>query len=231
MNYEMLIAGAIGFASAIGLMFWTLRDYTYPKVEKPFFDDRKVFGLFALGLVLGIGIFSLQTWFDLAAVLVVLSFAVAEELLKLVVLNFPRFQKKLDTSFYGVSFGLGIGSTMSFGAVYLSLVFLQEVSVWSVGTLVLLALQLVFLHGATGATIGIGVARGTPWGFFAQATLVHLVYNLMMIPFYMSEFTYGAVLFVGAAVFLGAYYLYVHYRLLPAVVSEQVSRLVSKSKP
>ena len=42
MNNDMFIAGAIGFAPAILLMFYTLKNYTYPAVERPFFDDRKV---------------------------------------------------------------------------------------------------------------------------------------------------------------------------------------------
>jgi len=224
MNTNLLIAGAIGFASSMALMFWTLRDYTYPKVEKPFFDDRKVFGLFALGLVLGIVIFSVQTYFPLAVVVVALLFALVEELIKLIILNIPKFQKKPDTGFYGLALGLGIGSTVAFGAVYLTLSFIDEINIWAAGTTLVLALQIVFLHGSTGATIGIGVARGSPWGLFAQAALIHLTYNLLMIPFYTSEFTYGAFLFIVAFVFLVSSYLYVHYRLIPAFISELISK-------
>ena len=116
MNNDMLIAGAIGFAPAMILMFWTLRDYTYPKVEKPFFEDKKAFGLFAVGMVLGVAIYAAQSWFPLQVVYVALAFALVEELVKLMILNFPKFQRKLDTSFYGLAIGLGIGSTMGFGA-------------------------------------------------------------------------------------------------------------------
>ncbi|MDH7508083.1 MAG: hypothetical protein QHH00_01635 [Methanomassiliicoccales archaeon] len=230
MNTNLLIAGAIGFASSMALMFWTLRDYTYPRIEKPFFDDRKVFGLFALGLVLGIVIFSAQTYFPLAVVVVALAFALVEELIKLIILNIPKFQKKPDTGFYGLALGFGIGSTIAFGAVYLTLSFIDEINIWAASTTMILALQIVFLHGSTGATIGIGVARGTPWGLFAQAALVHLVYNLMMIPFYMSEFTFGALLFIIAFIFLVSYYLYVHYRLIPDFVFELISKFESRSK-
>ena len=101
MNNAMLIAGAIGFAPAMILMFWTLRDYTYPKVEKPFFEDKKAFGLFAVGMVIGVIIYSAQSWFALDLVLIALLFALVEELVKLMILNFSRFQRKLDTSFYG----------------------------------------------------------------------------------------------------------------------------------
>jgi len=230
MNNDMLIAGAIGFAPAMILMFWTLRDYTYPEVEKPFFEDKKAFGLFAVGMVLGVAIYAAQSWFPLQVVYVALLFAIVEELVKLMILNFPRFQRKLDTSFYGLTIGLGIGSTMGFGAAYVALHFVESVSAWTLLIVVLLAIQLVLLNASTGATIGVGVARGAPWAFFAQATLVHLTYNLLMIPFYTNPDAFGyAGFFVALAILVG-YYIYVHARMLPKVVEDGVSMLVAKSK-
>jgi hypothetical protein len=230
MNNDMLIAGAIGFAPAMILMFWTLRDYTYPRAEKPFFEDKKAFGLFAVGMVLGVAVYAAQSWFPLQIVYVALLFAIVEELVKLMILNFPRFQRRLDTSFYGLTIGLGIGSTMGFGAAYVGLHFVESVSAWTIFVVVLLAIQLVLLNASTGATIGIGVTRGSPWAFFAQATLIHLVYNLLMIPFYTNPDAFGyAGFFVALAILVG-YYLYVHTRMLPKVVEDGVSMLVAKSK-
>jgi hypothetical protein len=159
-----------------------------------------------------------------------LLFAIVEELVKLMILNFPRFQRRLDTSFYGLTIGLGIGSTMGFGAAYVGLHFVESVSAWTIFVVVLLAIQLVLLNASTGATIGIGVTRGSPWAFFAQATLIHLVYNLLMIPFYTNPDAFGyAGFFVALAILVG-YYLYVHTRMLPKVVEDGVSMLVAKSK-
>jgi hypothetical protein len=230
MNNDMLIAGAIGFAPAMILMFWTLRDYTYPKAEKPFFEDKKAFGLFAVGMVLGVAVYAAQSWFPLQIVYVALLFAIVEELVKLMILNFPRFQKRLDTSFYGLTIGLGIGSTMGFGAAYVGLHFVESVSAWTMFVVVLLAIQLVLLNASTGATIGIGVTRGSPWAFFAQATLIHLVYNLLMIPFYTNPDAFGYAGFFVALAILAGYYLYVHTRMLPKVVEDGVSMSVAKSK-
>src|SRR5512136_2170828 len=116
----------VSFGPSMSLLYFTLRDYTYPKVEKPFFDDRKVFAFFALGIVLGMVLFAIETYGQSASseetlVAVVLVFAVFEELMKLIILNFPRFQKKVDTAFYGLSMGLGISATFTFASVYASL--------------------------------------------------------------------------------------------------------------
>ncbi|MDD1773476.1 MAG: hypothetical protein LUQ14_02500 [Methanomassiliicoccales archaeon] len=230
MNNDMLIAGAIGFAPAMILMFWTLRDYTYPKVEKPFFEDKKAFGLFAVGMVLGVAMYAAQSWFPLQVVYVALAFALVEELVKLMILNFPRFQRKLDTSFYGLAIGLGIGSTMGFGAAFVGLHFVESVSAWTMLIVVLLAVQLVLLNASTGATIGVGVTRGAPWAFFAQATLVHISYSLLMILFYMNPDVLGYAGFFAALAVVVGYYIYVHSRMLPKVVEDGISSLVSKSK-
>lgn len=230
MNTEMLIAGAIGFAPALILMFWTLRDYTYPKVEKPFFEDKKAFGLFAVGMVIGVVVFSVQSWFSIELVLVALLFALVEQLVKLMILNFPRFQRKLDTSFYGLTLGLGIGSTMAFGAAYSALQVVSDVSPLTFVMVVLLGVGLVLLHGSTGATIAVGVTRGAPWGFFAQATLIHITYNLIMIPFYVLGDWPRFIFFFVALGAVAAYYAYVHSRMLPGVVKEGISMLVTKTK-
>ncbi|MFP4170026.1 MAG: hypothetical protein ACLFUV_03255 [Methanomassiliicoccales archaeon] len=229
MNTDLLVAGAAGFGPAIIIMYYTLKDYTYPVVERPFFDDRKAFGIFTIGLVIGTVVFAAQTWVSLEVLLVALGFAAMEELLKLVVLNLPRFQGKLDTSFYGLSLGLGMGATMGFGAFYLTIGQVDQLAGGSIVLLSLIGLQFVLLHASTGATIGVGVARGSPWEYFAQAAIVHLGYNLLMIPFYQNQW-YSLVFFALATVILAAYYLHVYRRMIPTLVEEGISSLESGSK-
>jgi len=230
MDYDLLIAGIIGLGPGVALMYWTLRDYTYPKVERPFFDDRKVFLLFAVGLVVGTVLYAIHTWFSFELILVAFGFAMAEVLLKLIVLDLPRFQGKLDTSFYGLSFGLGIGSTIAFGSFYVTANLLGGLTAGTSVVLILMAIQLVLLHASTGATVGIGVARSDPWPYFAQALMIHLAYNLLMIPFFHGEELLAYLLFGLATLILILYYLQVHFRMLPDVVEDHLSRMKSRSK-
>lgn len=221
------IASAVaGFGPSMGLLYYTLRDYTYPKVEKPFFDDRKVFAFFALGIVLGMVLFALETYGQGSSsgetiVAVVLVFAVLEELLKLIILNFPRFQKKVDTSFYGLSMGLGMAATFTFASVYVSLLDLASPTALEIVVYSLLGVQFVLLHGATTATIGIGVARGQVRGYFTQALLTHLSYSLLMIPFFVSTqlvLALAGVVLASAVVIYG--YIRMHTLLLPVLVRD-----------
>jgi len=230
MNYDMFIAGALGFGPAVILMYYTLKDYTYPAVEKPFFEDRKAFGIFAVGLVIGTIIYSIQTWFSMTLLLVALIFAVLEELVKLVILNFPRFQGKLDTSFYGITLGLGIGATMGFGAVYITIGQLGDLTASAWAVLIVIAAQFVLLHGANGMLIGIGVARKMPWPYFAQAVLVHLAYNMLMIPFFTGDELLGYPLFILATIILVLSYYQAWKRFLPDLIRTEVSRFEKRTK-
>jgi hypothetical protein len=182
-----IASGIAGFGPALALLFYTLRQYTFPKVEKPYFDDRKIFAFFALGIVVGMLMFTFEAWGQTISssntlLFLVAGFAVMEELLKLIILNFPRFQRKVDTAFSGVSFGLGIASTFTFASIYSSALAVTNPQPFDFVVLGLLGLQLVLLHGSTTAYIGIGVARGQVKVYFSDALLTHLAYGLLMIP-------------------------------------------------
>jgi hypothetical protein len=229
MNYDMFIAGAIGIGPALALMYWTLKDYTYPAVEKPFFDDRRLFGLLAVGMVLGVGLYAVQQYFPIEMVLYALLFAIIYEIVKLMVLNLKRFSRKLDTPFYGLTIGLGMGAMVAVGYVWSSLITMAiggiSPNLRDYAVLIILAVQLCLLNGATGAIIGVGVTKGQPFGFLANAILVHLAYNLVMIGFYTGPISILGYVCLGVATLIAAYWYYrVHFQVLPALVKEGVSK-------
>ena len=220
-----MMAAALGVGPALVLMFYTLRDYTYPQVERPFFDDRKLFLMLAVGMVIGVVVYVLQSYFDLGFILFALLFAVLEELIKLVILNMPRFSRKLDTSFYGFALGLGIGSTMAFGAVFYTMQ-QSDMDLLAWITVLVLAVQMVLLHASTGALIGTGSARGEMWGYFAQAGLVHIGFNLLMaIPLNFDNIIAAWAGVILATLLVAYYYLQVHRHLLPSVVKDALAAM------
>ncbi len=233
-----VVSAAAGFAPALALLFLTLRKYTYPAVEKPFFDDKKLFAFFALGIVLGMVLFAFEAWGQTASssetlILLILGFAAMECLMKLVILNFPRFQRKVDTAFYGVSMGLGISSTYTFATIYVSALSLETVTAVDMIGFSLLGLQLVLLHGATTAFIGIGVARGEVKPYLAEAMLVHIAYNLFMVPFFMYEVVEPPLNLLGLGV-ASAVVVYAYakvYRLsLPVLIQDSLKGYVKKAR-
>ena len=222
------IAGAvIGFGPAMALMYLTLKDYTWPKAQKPFFDDRKIFMFFALGVVLGMVIFAFESYGKLISssytwLVLVAGFALMEELMKLIILNFPRFQKKVDTAFYGLSMGMGIAATYTFAMVYVFLVDVGVAGPIEFGAAFLLGIMFVLLHGSTTTIIGIGVSRGDVKGYFPEALLIHILFALMYESFFVQLLPqpFNLLGLAGAAAIAGYGYNKVHKLSLPVLIQD-----------
>jgi hypothetical protein len=235
-DFLQLAAGILGFGPAMTLLYFTLRNYTYPKVEKPFFDDRKLFAFFALGVVLGMVIYAFEAWGQLVSssytiILLIMGFALMEELMKLVILNFPRFQKKIDTAFYGLSMGLGISATYTFASVY---VFLNDIGgkpqAADLAVAATLGLLFVLLHGSTTTLIGIGVARGDVNGYFPEALLIHIGFAMMYESFFIEIISppWNSLGLVGAAAIVVYGYRKIHTLSLPVLIQD-AKRLAQKA--
>jgi len=222
-----------GFGPSIALLYYTMSNYTFPKVKEPFFDDSKIFKFFALGIALGMVMFAFESWgrpTGETLVALVVMYAVMEELMKLVILNFPRFQRKVDTAFYGLALGLGIATTYTFASVYVSLLDLEDPGLFEMVAYSLLGLQFVLLHGSTTTMIGVGVVRRDLKGYFSEALLVHLGYNLLMIPFF-TEVEPWNLMGLGAASALVAYAYYrIHTQSLPALIRDAKRLSLKKEK-
>jgi hypothetical protein len=235
MNYIMLLAAAIGIGPALLLMFITFADYTYPKVERPFFDDRKVFSIFTVGLIIGVILATVIGLFDRTSIITIVSIALLVLLVMLVILMLKRFALRLDTAFYGTSLGLGIGAMMAFYNGYQVLAAyetLGESIPWESYIIVMLwAFQLVCINATCGAVIGIGSARGRPWSALGQAVLLLVTYYLLLIPLYELEpDTWTYVTFGLASIFTAYGYYYIHKKALPGVVREALGKMKKGAK-
>ena len=226
MDTGLAIAAVIGLGSALILMYAVLRNYTYPKIEEPFFSDPTLFKLFTLGLFEGTLLFVLYTYlwqfFTVTGLglLVAILFGAIIEFAKLISLNLRRFSGISDTIFYGFGLGLGMGAAMAFGMVYY---WLQgDLDIVSGIMVVLLALQYLLLGAANGVIVGEGVARRRPTEFVLQAVLYSSIFHLMIIPFYMAiDDVWIKYLALIAASALTVYIFYrAVYRRLPKVVDD-----------
>lgn len=226
MDTGLALAALIGLGSALVLMYAVLRNYTYPKIEEPFFSDPTLFKIFTVGLFEGTLLFVLYTYLWQLFTVVGLGFVVAIlfgaiiEFAKLVTLNLKRFSGISDTIFYGFGLGLGLGAAMAFGMVYYWLK--GELDVTSTIMVVMLALQYLLLGAANGVVVGEGVARRKPMEFTLQAVLYSAAFHLIIIPFYMETdviwIKYVALIAASAlAVFI--FYRAI-YRRLPKVVDD-----------
>ena len=235
MDFRVILSGIIGLVPALLLLWFTLRRYDKPYVDMTLFDDRKVFIAFAAGIVFGIAaavVYSLVmrpvdvlSAFFLAALLFVF-----EEMFKFVFLNFKSFLQKPDTPFYGVSLGLGIASSFVLLNVYLQVI--QEVTVIIFALLVIYSVMMSLLHCSTGALIGYGSSRGTPWTYLAEAMIIRFFMAIALLPVLMARifptetwfyWLYAASI-VATLVISAVVYYHVYTSVLPRVLPEVARR-------
>jgi len=179
-----IVLAIAAFGPAFGLMLYTLQDYTFPRVEKPFFDDRKVFMIFILGLVVGmiflfVDVAIAPSINNYTILVVALMVPIFQGMLKLIILNYPKLQRKVDTGFYGLALGLGIAATYAFSRMYFAAIDLESNDVLSIALIAMIGIQIVFIQGATTTIIGIGCARGQKWAYFANAMIYAIGFSLL----------------------------------------------------
>lgn len=239
MEMTMWIAAAIVFVPALLMFYYILRGYTYPAVEHPFFEDAKVFTLFAVGLIEGFFIswFYIR-FFDITNIIIGIAIGIVQVLAILVVLNLKRFHKKSDTVFYGFSLGLGQGVGVAFGVTIflLSIAFLDSgVDVPTVVMAVAFVAMELMLMCSVGATVGEGVARLRLMEFSTKAMLFAVVsMALWTLVFAFDPESYIWILPMAGMVIASAFFFYdVIHKRLSLVVADilRLNGIVRKDLP
>lgn len=230
MNFISMLAALIGFAPPVALMYYSLRNYTFPKVERPYFSDPTLFGLFAVGIVLGVVLYAVSViipgYFFLAFLI--------EELVKLIILNMRRFQLKADTPFYAFGLGAGMAAAIAFGTMNAAISGITSVSSLELESLIvmlMISIQTALLTISTSVTIGIGAARGNMWSYFAQAVVVHLA--VFLLGYNLTTGGYGDALSYGLyalSILLSVvYYWYLFSKMFPAYIKDALKHLAKQN--
>ena len=224
MDYAIYIAGVIALVPALFLLYYTLKGYTYPAVEDPFFKDSTMFTLFAVGLIEGLIISAFYVKMDMSNIFIGILFAAIQVLFILVVLNLKRFHKKSDTVFYGFSLGMGQGVGMAFGiSASLLSVFegIGDVDVYTWTVIAVITVQELLLMGSVGATVGEGVARLSIWEFTLQGMMVCMLAMIFWTFAVMGVASWYWIPMCILSLAVSAYYFYKKIHLgLSSIVSE-----------
>ncbi|MFQ5883466.1 MAG: hypothetical protein ACE5IO_00025 [Thermoplasmata archaeon] len=239
-NYDFLIAGALGIGPALALLFHALRKYDVPHVDVPVFDSGRVFMLFAVGMIFG-GVSSFLSFAMIAPtlpllmlLLMLLVIALFEELFKMVVTNLKSFQLKYETTFYGLSLGLGMTSvSMVFVAGYIVVVPsgveaapIDILTLAGIYTLIATySVSMCALQASTGSFIGYGAATGYVWNYFFQAMISRAVFAILIVPFLgIANFWVGLFSLIAATIFAFFIYMRVYYRVLPETLPDKAKK-------
>lgn len=194
------LAMVLGIGPALILMYLGVRDYTYPRVEQPFFSDPRFFGLFMVGLIVGSVLFFALSIFRFASnVLYMMLLAIVEMMAMIVIMNLKRFRGYSDSVFYGYALGLGISSGMATGICFTMASVMESVDASAVA-LIIISLSLSLILGACGTNVGEGMARNRPTQYAAQGLLPLMVYSMLLtVVFHGGEYG-GQIGYYGAMV-------------------------------
>lgn len=247
MDVLLFVAGAIGFGPALAVLFLLLRDYDYPRMEKALFNDTKVFGLVAAGMIMGTVVFLIE-WplyqsfyaegtaeqagaFDVGMffVIYVLLFCLAEEGGKLMVLLFPAIRRKFDCVFYGIALGCGISAVAVLELVFITIgqAGTMPDAAWFIA-IALYSIALAMLHASTGAIIAEASQKGQPWPGFFRAFALRAIVATLMLPNFLTGNIWFSVPLMLVVSFLALQY--VSAKVIPGALPEEIRATLRKRR-
>jgi hypothetical protein len=224
------VAGVLGGGPGFALLWYGLRTYDYPFVEKSLFNGSRVFFALAIGLVVGTvsaAFSTLAFGLDLVSGLAILGLvAVFDEGFKLIYLNRKGYRTRFDTTFYGLALGVGMGIPIAMASVYLT----AQVSLAAVPLLLLFAFAVGvnLIHAFTGSLIGFGCAEGDAWPRFGAALAVRAAFLLVALPFTVPgrvDYAFSVIALVLAVAFALLLFRYAYSGLLPNTLPADLRRL------
>lgn len=234
MDMVMGLAMVFGIAPALLLMFLGVRNYTFPRVEQPFFSDSTFFMLFVVGMVEGSVIFlAIRILSAPTSIIMMALIAVIQIMAMVVVMNLRKFRGKSDSVFYGFALGLGSACGLATGfcfIIYGSLVDADIAIDSSVVSLVLLSVSMSLIIGACGTTVGEGIARHRVMEYALQALLPLVAFYMLLSVGITNADSLMFYLFLVLMLVLGGfYYYYVMCKRLPGIIRE-VLRMEGKKR-
>ena len=232
-NVDFFVAFLLGILPGLAILWVSLRRFDRPQVDHTLFDDRRVFGSLAVGLIFGTvaSIFALALpRGDLASIAAAVGVSfVFEESFKLAWLNRRSYRGRFDTTFYGVPLGIGAAASGVVAAAWASreILYVPETFV----LLIVYSISLGLVNADTGALIGFGASRGDTWRAFLRAIGVRLAHGAFLAPFLLQvDEPYGAIAAVTSVGFALLIYYYVYREILPGTLPEDIRRELRRER-
>jgi len=217
----------LGIIPALFFLFIALKGY------EGYYKDKTIFLTFIIGIVFGIIAAILRYVLNLGNPMALfipylVIFAFFEQLLKTIVLNIGRLQGKKETTIYGLSLGLGFGSSFT------PFLIIEASAVSGVTSTFLVlvffgSLGFILFHAGTGAYIGYGVTSGKLIKYLLIAIAIQIPFNLIAD---LTRFTldpYTLYYHLGLLVYGLIVFVYVTRKVMPKILKEKKERKTSKN--
>jgi hypothetical protein len=215
----------LGVIPALIIMYICLKGY------EGYYKDKTMFITFVAGIIIGfIAAFVQSITFSLSIIFITL-LSFFDQLFKTIVLNLPRFQKKSETPIYGLSLGLGFGSSFTPFMIIATAATITN-NTYILALIAIGSIGIILFHGATGAYIGFGVYQRKLTRFLFTSILLQLPFNLLlglMISYSNINTLNIQIIFVCLVIIYGLlFFFYVIKKVLPLLIIQTEKRKRSK---
>lgn len=200
----------LGIIPALFLMFFCLKGYD------GYYKDKSIFLTFIAGIILGVIVAVVRLRINAGPLVIIflILYAIFDQLFKTIILNIGRLQLKKETVIYGLTIGLGFGSSFTpFLIIIESLsgpinyYYLSLIGFGSIGY--------ILFHAATGAYIGFGIYKGRLIRYLLIAILLQLPFNAIAdLIFFRAYFPYVQ---IGLFIYGLFIFIYVVKKLMPQI--------------
>ena len=232
----------LGIIPALVFLYIALKGY------EGHYKDKTIFLTFIIGIVLGviaavarllinppfllptldISIYPGYTFIYI--IIYIILFAFLEQLIKTIVLNIRRLQLKKETTIYGLSLGLGFGSSFT-PFLVISGSMTGQSDLLFLGLVTFGSLGFILFHAACGAYIGYGIFVGKMTKYLFVAILLQIPFNtiaeltrIYIKPYYSNYLVYQ----VGLVLFGATIFIYVIKRVMPLILTQSETKKRSK---
>jgi hypothetical protein len=215
----------LGIIPALALLYISLKGY------EGYYRDKTIFLTFVIGIIFGViaAVMRLLIHPPPLMIIYIVLFAFFEQLFKTIVLNIGRLQGKKETTIYGLSLGLGFGSSFTpFLIIAGSSVGLSDIYYMSL--IVVGSLGFISFHAATGAYIGYGIYSRKMTKYLLIAILLQLPFNAIAdaTRFYLNP--YFPYFQLGLIVYGAIFFWYVVTKVIPRILEQSDIRKRSKKQ-
>jgi len=160
----------LGIIPALIILYISLKGY------EGHYKEKNIFLTFIVGIVLGFVSALVQSLTLPGIIIYMVILAFFDQLLKTMILNIGRLQKKRETVIYGLSLGLGFGSAFT-PFLIIAVGSLITSDIYVLALIAVGSLGLILFHGATGASIGYGISAGKLTRYLLPAIFIQIPFN------------------------------------------------------
>lgn len=165
----------LGIIPALVFLFLSLKGYD------GLYKQKTVFLTLIVGIIIGVivAVSRLFIYRLPLSIFFIIAFAFFEQLFKTIVLNIGRFQRKKETTIYGLTLGLGFGASFT-PFLILAGSITEEPTLALYGIILIGTIGFTLFHASTAAYIGYGIYIGRLTKYLLVAIIIQLPFNLIL---------------------------------------------------